>query len=198
MTVLTSKSYKDRVFSLEELEAALSDAEANKELPEIFEVVEGKIVEMTPTQQEHGYTSGDIVGILYSYIRPRNLGKVTTGELGFRLKARPLLIRCPDVAFISKERVAKKGYRKGFFNGAPDLAIEVISPGNTAVEVAAKVSEYLEAGSKLVWVVYPDREEVHVYKPGHPVTSEILKSEDSLSGEAVIPGFSCRVAEFFE
>lgn len=176
----------------------MADFDRNQTLPEHFEIVEGKIVEMAPTQQEHGYTSGDIVVLLGSYVRSKDLGKVTTAELGFMLREEPLLVRCPDVAFIGKERVAKKGYRKGYFNGAPDLAIEVISPGNTAVEINEKIAEYLEAGSKLVWVVYPDREEVQVYKPGQPITSRILKGQDELSGEEVIPGFSCRVAEFFE
>jgi Uma2 family endonuclease len=91
-----------------------------------------------------------------------------------------------------------KGDRVGFTQGAPDLAIEVASPSNTKKQMGEKAPQFLEAGSKLVWVFYPVQEEIHVFQPDAPDKPIVLKGEDVITGEDVIPDFSCRVAEFFE
>jgi Uma2 family endonuclease len=198
MATVLKQSYKERVFTLEELNEVMADPERAKELPEHFEIIKGRIVEMAPAAQDQGFTAGDMIVILGSYVRSKNLGRITAGELGFKLKADPVIVCCPDLAFISKDRVPPKENRTGYFDGAPDLAIEVVSPGNTISEINDKVALYLGAGSKLVWVVNPEREEVQIFRPGDHITSEILRAEDEISGEEVIKGFSCRVAEFFE
>lgn len=188
-------SLRDRVFTLEELDDVMAHPFKSKELPEHFEVVEGRMVETSPTKDFHGFTAGDVAGVLGGYVKAKRLGKVSVAELGFKLKADPLTIRCPDVAFVRKERVTKRGE---YIEGGPDLAIEVVSPSNSPGEINAKTAEYLDAGSKLVWIVYPETGEVHVYRPGSLAAATVLKNQDEITGEDVIPGFSCKVSEFFE
>ena len=198
MTMQVSEAKANQIYTAEELEKMLNDVYQHQKLPEHFEVVEGKIVEIAPLGENEAYTIANIIVILGGYLRGKKLGKLATSKLAFRLKDVPLTLRVANVAFVSRKRVNEKSQRKNSFEGAPDLAIEVVSPGNSASEMENKVAEYLEAGSKLVWLVYPEREVIHVYKAGEVVTAQILKSSDIITGEDVIAGFACQVSEFFE
>ena len=105
--------------------------------------------------------------------------------------------RSPDLAFISKERLpGLKRLPKGFFDGAPDLAVEIISPNNTFEEIHNKLVEYFENGTRLAWVILPDEECVLVYCKPKP--SQLLQLEDSLDGEDVIPNFNLPLIELFQ
>ena len=194
MTVSAEKTYQDHVFTLDELEYWLAHPDQFF-LPEHFEVVEGRVVETMPAGQDQGLTAGSISVVVGSYARTKKLGRIANAELGFRLKTDPLMVRCPDVAFLKAEHIDKTN--KGFIEGAPDLAVEVVSPGDTAKEVRTKVKEYLEAGAGLIWVVYPEKQAVHVFEPGQekPV---VLQGQVEITAGEVIPGFSCRVSEVFE
>jgi Uma2 family endonuclease len=104
-------------------------------------------------------------------------------------------LRAPDVAFVATERLENRIPFSGFFNGSPDLAVEVLSPSDRWHDISEKVAEYLAAGCRLVWVVHPFERRVYVYRPNLPV--RVLERDDELSGEDVLPGFAIRVADIF-
>jgi len=137
-----------------------------------------------------------ISNLLSNFVGSRRLGVVYTGDTGFVLARQPDTVRGPDVAFLSNERERETKDARPYIPGAPDLAIEVISPGDRTREVLGKVSDYLAAGSRLVWVVTPVREEVSVFRS--PFAPLILAGPDLLDGEDALPGFSVTVAEIFE
>ena len=121
---------------------------------------------------------------------------VYTGDTGFVLARQPDTVRGPDVAFVSARREREIQDAHPFVPGAPDLAIEVLSPNDRTREVLGKVSDCLAAGSRVVWVVNPAREEVQVFRS--PFAPRVLAGHDVLDGEDVLPGFSVSVAEIFE
>ncbi len=163
-----------------------------------FELIEGELIEMTPAGGEHGGIQADIAIDLGIYLRQQsgdNSWKVIGAETGFRIAQNPDTVRAPDVALVSWERWEMQKQRGGYFEGAPDLAVEVVSPGDRATEVQDKALEWLEAGARLVWVVFPRSQRVTVYFPDG--TSRILRASDTLDGGEVLPGFSLPVADIF-
>ena len=108
----------------------------------------------------------------------------------------PDTVRAPDIAFIRKDHVPREKPKEAYWPGAPDLAVEVVSPGDTVSEVDEKVQEWLDAGAMMVWVVKPRSRSVIVYRSATDV--KILTEKDDLSGEDVLPGFRCGVREIFE
>ena len=166
-------------------------------LGEDYEIVDGQVVEEPPLGAWEGYVATTIGYLLNGFVRPNQLGRVA-GEVLFILRAEPLLQRRPDVAFVSAVRspLTHRFKRGAAWDVIPDLAVEVVSPSDTAAEVQAKVAEYLGVGVRLVWVVYPDQEEVYVYES--PRVVRIFGREDTVDGGAVLPGFAMSVAEVFE
>jgi Uma2 family endonuclease len=112
------------------------------------------------------------------------------------LARQPDTVRGPDVAFLSSARERETKDERPYVPGAPDLAVEVVSPSDRTREVLGKVSDYLDAGSRIVWIVNPVREEVSVFRS--PFAPRILAGSAVLDGEDVLPGFSVMVAEIFE
>ena len=151
---------------------------------------------MTPASPRHGKIAVRIGGRLDHFVSARQLGEVYGAETGFTLRRKPDTVRAPDAAFVSAARIPPGGIQSGYFPGAPDLAVEVVSPDDTAAEVKAKVNEYFEAGARLAWIIYPDAREVAVFKSARE--SLILSERDILDGGDVIPGFTCPVKEIFE
>ncbi len=156
------------------------------------ELVRGEIVYMPPTGDRHGQVTARVAARIQVRAEDSGLGEGRTGEAGFTLRRDPDTVRAPDAAFISAERLAR---HRGFFPGAPDLAVEVMSPSDTVAEMDAKAAEYLEAGSRLVWVLDPERCTARVYRPGAP--PEDLTGDASLSGEDVLPGLDLPLAYLF-
>jgi Uma2 family endonuclease len=150
---------------------------------------------MAPAGFEHGDIGYNLGTMLRAYARKAQLGRVVGADAGFVLGRDPDVVRAPDIAFVSQARLDQIGIPKQFFPGAPDLAVEVVSPSDTMEEIEEKVDDFLAAGTKLVWVVNPRRRSVTVYHAGPQV--QILKEQDQLSGEDVVPGFACRVGELF-
>ena len=163
--------------------------------PEAKELVDGEIVPMTPAFFGHGKVAGRLVRALAEWAERTGAGTVVTAEAGFVTRRNPDRVRAPDVAFVAAARLAGRNVDEGFFEGAPDLAVEILSSGDRAIEVQAKIREYLEAGARLVWIVDPQGATVTVYRPdGAP---DALGRDDVLGGEELLPGFSLAVADLF-
>jgi Uma2 family endonuclease len=159
------------------------------------ELVAGEVMELAPGSVEHGEIAGDALFVLKVFVRKNpQIGKVFANDTGFLLTRNPDTVRGPDIAFVRKERLTNLP-REGFFPGAPDLAVEVVSPNDLAQDVERKVQEYLSAGTAMVWVMYPETKDVTIYRPGGQ--ARVLSEKDALDGADVLPGFACKVAELF-
>ncbi len=159
-----------------------------------YELVNGEVRTIGNSGMEHGNLGTFLGGAIEFYVRPKRLGTTCDSSTAFTMKNGNK--RSPDVSFISKDRL--KGIKrlpKGYFQGAPDLAIEVISPSNTFEELHEKLVEYFANGCKLVWIVNPDERSVLVYRQPQP--DQLLKLTDTLDGEDIIPGFSLAIADLF-
>ena len=160
-----------------------------------YELVKGILHKMPPAGFEHGICAAEIGSRLNVYVRTHQLGYVCGAETGFKIAQNPDTVRAPDAAFVRQESIERQGIVKGYWEGAPDLAIEVISPGDTYAEVAEKVEEWLAAGCAMVWVLNPRRETVEVYRAGEDFI--VLHATDTLDGGDVVPGFQCQVQDIF-
>jgi Uma2 family endonuclease len=159
------------------------------------ELVRGEVIEMSPASANHGLIAGEIFGRLYAHVTAHNLGRVFAAETGFVLSRNPTTVRAPDAAFISHARMGDSVPRRGYWPFAPDLAVEVMSPGDSGEEIAAKIADWFEAGTRLVWVLYPFARTVHVFPTANQ--SQILSARDTLEGGELLPGFECAVEELF-
>lgn len=159
------------------------------------ELVRGELRTMAPPGLEHGDLASAIGTDLRVYVRAHRLGRITS-EVGFRLTTDPDTVRAPDMAFIRQERWPERNARRGYFEGAPDLAVEVISPDDLYTEVDEKIAEWLEHGTRLVFVINPRRQTVAVHRPGRPV--DILGIADTLDGEDVVPGWTLAIRDLFD
>jgi len=183
-----SVRYRGAAVTGEEL-AAMEDLGA-------CELVEGRIVPMTPTGYAHGACEGNVYEVLKTYARHRGLGKVLVGEVGIYTRRAPDTVRAADVLFISNERDARRTAASPFLDVAPDLVVEVMSPSNSWTEVMQKLREYFAIGVRLVWVVDPESKTVCAYRSTTDLRE--LTLADSLSGDDVLPDFSVPVASLFE
>jgi Uma2 family endonuclease len=159
------------------------------------ELVRGELRTMPPAGFEHGDLTQVFGSSLGPYVRAHQLGKVVVGDIGFRLTVDPDTVRAPDVAFVCRERVEAAGRVPGYWPGAPDLVVEVISPNDLYTEVDEKIAEWLEHGARLVFVVNPRRQTVAVHRPGQPV--RVLAGDALLDGEDVVPGWTLPLRELF-
>ena len=159
------------------------------------ELVRGQLIVREPPGTYHGKISATVLLLIGTFAKSRGLGDVFGQDTGFRIESNPDTVRAPDVAFLNRERSARV-VRRGYAAVAPNLAVEVLSPDDRAAEVLEKVAAWLSAGVELAWVVDPERCEVRVHRANGTIA--VLTSQDALSGETVLPGFSCAVTEIFE
>jgi Uma2 family endonuclease len=159
----------------------------------LCELVDGVLVEKAMGFRE-SLLAGALIEAMRRFVRQHNLGLVTAPDGMLRLAAG--LVRIPDVAFISWDRLPDRRVPTAPIPAlAPDLAIEVLSAGNTSREMARKCREYFAAGVRLVWLVDPEARTVAVYTA--PETPTVLSEEDSLHGDAVLPGFGLSIRALF-
>ena len=147
---------------------------------------------MVPAGGEHGDIVYEIGFRLGEFVRPRKLGKILAAETGFLLSSQPDTVRAADVAFI---RAGRLPISPGYIAGAPDLAVEVLSPDDRPGYVREKVAEWLEAGARAVWVVDPRARTIAVHLRGRKV--RVLDESEALRGGEVLPGFVLAVREIF-
>ncbi|HEX8889740.1 MAG TPA: Uma2 family endonuclease [Pyrinomonadaceae bacterium] len=160
-----------------------------------YELVRGELKRMSPTGDERGRVTMELAAPLHAYVKHNQLGQVYAAETGFKLESDPDTVRAPDIAFVRAERIQARGRVEGYGEGAPDLVVEVLSPGNTKREMVEKVEDYFAAGARLVWIVNPKPKTVTVYRSLTDIT--VLTEKDTLDGSEVVPGFQIPVAEIF-
>ena len=160
------------------------------------ELVSGQLKTMTPTGFEHGSVILRLGELLGPFVREHGLGRLSGGDPGFVLGRDPDTVRAPDVGFVRKERLAANPATDAFWPGAPDLAVEVMSPSDTVRQVDEKAKAWLAAGTAMVWIVNPAWRTVTVYSSANDIKT--LTEDDDLDGQDVLPGFRCRVSEIFE
>ena len=152
------------------------------------ELVRGVLVVREPAGSRHGLVTMNLGAELAVYVKQTGAGGVYAAETGFKLTTNPDTVRAPDIAFVARERLPAPS-TTGYPALAPDLAVEVLSPGDRPGEVLAKVADWLSAGTRLVWVLDPERRLARVYR--HDGSETIVTAEGALAGEDVLPGFGC-------
>ena len=160
-----------------------------------YELVRGELLMTAPAGPRHGKFAARLVLAIGNHVEAQDLGQVYTAEPGFQLEAEPLTIRAPDVAFVQRSRIPE-GEPAGFWPLAPDLVVEIISPSETARDIHEKVNDYLQAGTRLIWLVYPDNKTVMEYRA--PDQARVLTANDDLEGEDVLTGFWYPLQQLFK
>lgn len=156
------------------------------------ELVRGVMIVREPGGFRHGDIVVGLTVVIAQFVRAHNLGRVLAAETGFTLFTNPDTVRAPDVAFVRRDRIPDP-LPRGFASFAPDLAVEVLSPGDRPGEVLAKVADWLTAGTRLVWIVDPDHRLARVHRADGTVS--LISDSGALAGEDVLPGFTCPLAE---
>ena len=176
---------------------ALVTADELLQMPDhkLYELIEGKLVKWGPEGLLHGRTSARILGFLYGHVYENDLGVLLAAGCGFFLQHDPDTVRAADGAFIAKGRIPSDADPYGFVETPPDLVVEVVSPNDRARQVQAKIEQWIEHGVKLVWLVHPERRSITVYSSVREV--QVLHEGDTLTGDPVLPDFSCSVSEIF-
>lgn len=159
------------------------------------ELVLGQVRAMTPAGGRHGRIGARILSRLEAFVFANGLGEVFNSDTGFRLASNPDTVPVPDAAFVTRVRADRVGDVEGIWPGAPDLALEVISPTDSYGEVDEKVAEYFHAGTRMVIVVNPRSRRVIVYSS--PRAALLLTESDVLDGGDVVPGWRLPLADVF-
>ena len=155
-----------------------------------YELIRGELREMSPTGLQHGDVAALIAASLVNHVRQHRLGKVYINDVGFWIERNPDTVRGPDIAFVRTERVVRS---QKFFEGAPDLAIEVVSPNDSYTEVEEKTAGWLRGGARAVIIVDPRRRTVRVHRGG-----ETANVAEAIAVDDVVPGWRLPLAEIFE
>jgi len=177
---------KKRAWTDEELEALPKDGYK-------YELLDGEII-MSPAHERHGEICVRLGSLLFNFVDRKELGKVYDSSTGFRLA--PEVLLSPDVSFVGKARLKKILIAPDkFLLGAPDLAVEVLSPSDRLQQVHRKLDRYFEHGVRLIWWIDWTKEQVHIYTPDS--ISALTRPNDILSGGNVLPGFRSRLSRIF-
>ena len=151
---------------------------------------------MPPAGWIHGRVANAIAFELTAYVREWDLGEIASAETGFVIGRDPDTVRAPDVSFVSKDRLTSIREVSGFLEISPDLAVEVVSPGDSAGAVQSKAEGWLDAGARLVWVVYPESKSIVVYRTEG--RARVLHEGDTLDGEPLFDSFALTVRDLFK
>lgn len=154
------------------------------------ELVDGRIIEMAPHGFEHGEIAARLSRKLVEYVEQTGGGRVVTGDVGFVLDVPgdPERVRALDVAFVGRDRLPQGAKRRTFFVGAPDLAVEILSPADATDDVQQRVRDFLDAGARMVWLIAPEARTATVFRADG--SARLLREHDVLEGEDVLPGLA--------
>jgi len=181
-------SATDRLMTAEEL--------ARTSIPDkAVELIRGHLVVREPPGTSHGGVAANLAIGLGVFARENGFGRVFAQDTGFKITRDPDTVRAPDLAFVSRQRLAQIP-ETGYAELAPDLIVEVLSPSDRAGEVLAKIGEFLAAGTRLAWLVDPSRREARIFRRDGSVS--VIGADDTLDGEDVLPGFSCPLARVLD
>lgn len=158
-----------------------------------YELVEGRLIRMSPPGALHGVAGGRLGVALANYVEASGLGIVFTQDIGFKLASNPDTVRAPDVAFVRRDRIPASGIPHGYWLGPPDLAVEVRSWNDRWSILVEKAHQYLRLGTRLVWLLDPKKETLTVFRPDGKPT--LLTIDDVIDGEDVVPGFRLPLAK---
>lgn len=175
-----------KLYTEEDLEQMDSDAR--------YELIRGELCAMPNNSAEHGNKTARLSGPVIVYVEDNDLGECFAAETRFTIAKNPDTTIGPDFAFIAKERLTGIPPR-GYLHLVPDLVVETRSPGDTHREFALKVSQWIEAGARLVWALDPSARTLTIHRPG--VDPVRLTIDDTLSGEDVLPGFTLPLRRLF-
>ena len=160
-----------------------------------YELDRGRLLTMTPAGGLHGLIASRLHVALATHVNEGRLGIVVSADTGFKLESNPDTVRAPDLAFIASDRIPMTGIPEGFWRGAPDLAVEVLSPSDRRSEVNEKIAQYLRLGVKQVWFVEPSPRRVTVHVPDQ--LPQVLHESDTLDGGELLPGFRYSLSNLF-
>ena len=160
------------------------------------ELIRGVLCKTMASGEEHGEIAAIVISTLMEFVRPRRLGRVIGTDSGVLVQRDPDTVREPDVAFISADKFPLGVRLKGYFEEAPDLVVEIVSPSDRHENVFNKACMWILFGVRIVWVLDPDYRTVDIYRPG--VSTTRLTEDDTLDGADVLPGFSCTVKDLFD
>jgi len=160
------------------------------------ELVRGELRVTPPPGGPHTCVESNLLALLFAYVHGRGIGRVFADSAGYELVQLPRTVRVPDASFVGAHRLPAAGIGPGLFKFAPDLAVEVLSPSESASELQEKLDDYRACGTPLIWVVDPMQRTVMIVASDAPV--RWLHEGETLDGGDVVAGFSCGVAELFE
>lgn len=161
-----------------------------------FELVAGELRVVSPAGRRREQAGARLGALLRAHVLRHGLGAVFLADIAFHLTREPDTVLAPDVSFVRAERVPPGGVALGWFPGAPDLAVELLSPSDRILAVEDQATAYLEAGGRAVWVVNARHRRVTVHAAG--ATPRVLGPDDRLDGGEIVPGFGCLVRELFD
>jgi Uma2 family endonuclease len=159
-----------------------------------FELVNGEVEEMPSPGEIHGLICSWVVHILWLYVSRRSQGRVLSNDTGLVVKRGPDTVRGPDVMFFLTSRQLAEA-SPGHVTDVPDLIVEVLSPTDRHGQTLKRIGQYLKRGVPLVWVIDPEDHTLTAYRPNE--FPKLLDEQDELTGNGVLPDFSCRVADLF-
>jgi Uma2 family endonuclease len=159
------------------------------------ELINGELIKMPLPKVPHGRTAAHLGAPLMQFVWDHDLGEVFINDTGFQLTWNPDTVLGPDIAFISKERLQEAGEVKGYWQGPPDLAVEVLSPGDRLGKVNRKVSRWFSFGTVQVWIVDPKHSTVTVYRS--PSEATTFSGSDHLESPDLLPGFRISLDRIF-
>jgi Uma2 family endonuclease len=160
-----------------------------------YELVAGRLRKMTPAGSLHGIVGMRLATAISTHVEQHGLGVVFAADTGFKLVSNPDTVRAPDVAFVARERIPATGIPTTYWHGAPDLAVEVLSPTDVRSEIDEKIEEYLACGVRQVWFVEPLARRVTIHRPA--AKPEVLNEGDTLDGAELLPGFRYPLPRLF-
>src|SRR5438270_6910604 len=155
------------------------------------ELVRGEVITMPPAGGLHGVSCNKAGRRIGNFVEDNDRGTVTSNDTGFFTERDPDSVRGPDIAYWSKERLPVVPV--GYIEISPDMVVEVLSPSNTSKKIRVKLKEYFTRGVRLVWVIAPEDRTLTIYRT--PDEGRVLHETATVTGEDVLPGFTCRLSD---